>query len=70
MQTGWFQSVPPNGRVARPTETGADNDNPLGLAAPNLSDDMRARARARNAFLEQQAAESGPDVAARWWAKR
>lgn len=34
MQTGWFESVPPNGRVARPVEATADNDNALGLAAP------------------------------------
>jgi hypothetical protein len=34
MQTGWFESVPPNGRVARPTEAVVNNDNTLGLAAP------------------------------------
>ena len=34
MQTGWFESVPPNGRVARPVEATADNDNALGLSAP------------------------------------
>lgn len=34
MQIGWFESVPPNGRVARPTQAVANNDNDLGLAAP------------------------------------
>lgn len=34
MQVGWFESVPPNGRVARPTHSTANNDNDLGLAAP------------------------------------
>lgn len=34
MQIGWFESVPPNGRVARPTEAVVNNNNDLGLATP------------------------------------
>jgi hypothetical protein len=48
MQIGWFESVPPNGRVRRPTEAVVNNNNDLGLATPEPDIEIETTPEHRN----------------------
>ncbi|MFT6293162.1 MAG: hypothetical protein ACJAR2_003784 [Ilumatobacter sp.] len=48
MQIGWFESVPPNGRVARPAEAVVNNNNDLGLATPEPDIEIETTPEHRN----------------------
>ena len=45
---GWNVAVPPNGFVNRPRQTAASNDNPDGLATPDLYADVETTPEYRN----------------------